>query len=169
MRQLSSAALRAMFGPETGVFPIMLLTIDHEILTAPIRVSSDATQRLEVTDARIVYGTVSRGQSYIFMPFEISLPSDAEDSVPTTTIRLDNVGRDLTATIRSLTSPPSVTMELVMSESLDTVEATFPDFEISPIGYDDLEITGTLTVEGLVNEPYPAGSFTPGQWPGLFR
>lgn len=167
-RTLSSAALRAMFAEDTGDYPILLITVTHSTLPTPIRVSSDPTTRLSATDAEVIYGTVSRSVSYPFLPFQISLPSDFEDSAPRAKITLDNVSRELTAAVRTLDSPPSVTIEMVMASSPDTVEAEFPGFDLSDIDGDVMTISGTLSIDLLVLEPFPAGVFTPGQFPGLF-
>ena len=157
-----------MFSEETGDYPILLITLSHSSLSEPIRVSSDPTSRISSTDADIVYGTVSRGNTFVFMPFTMSLPGDTEDSAPKTTISIDNVTRELVPTIRALTSPPTVTMELVMASTPDFVEALLPGFDLTSISYDALTISGTLSVELLISEPFPAGTFTPSQFPGLF-
>lgn len=167
-RALSSSALRAMFAEETGDYPILLITLSHETLSDPIRVSSDPTVRLSETVDDVIYGTVSRGVDYPFLPFQITLPGDFEDSAPRSQISIDNVSRELVAAIRSIYSPPQVTMELVMASSVDFVEATFPDFDLSDIDGDSMVISGTLSVDLLVSEPFPSGVFTPGQFPGMF-
>ena len=168
MRALTSETLRAMFAPETGYYPILLLTISHPDMEQPLYVSSDATQRIEVSDAAIVYGTVSRGIDFIFLPLSLALPVDSDEEAPRTSISMDNIDRTLVPIIRALTSPPTITIELVMSCSLDIVEATFPDFDLTGIKYDSLTITGTLSLDMFVTEPFPLGSFTPSQFPGIF-
>lgn len=168
MRTLTSEALRAMFAAETGYYPILLLTISHPDLIQPLRVSSDATQRISVSDTDIVYGTVSRGLDFIFLPLTLALPLDSDEQAPRTTISMDNIERTMVPIIRSLTSPPTITIELVMSCSVSTVEATFPDFDLTGIKYDSLAISGTLALDMFVTEPFPLGSFTPSQFPGIF-
>lgn len=168
MRSLSSAALKAMFSEETGDYPIMLLTIAHATLPTPVRVSSDPTQRLSATDTEVVYGTVSRSTQYIWIPFQLTLPGESDDSTPRAAISIDNVSRELTSVIRNLDSPPTVGMELVMASSPDVVEAAWPDFDVSPIDMDELSISGTLTLDLLIGEPFPGGTMTPGYFPALF-
>ena len=48
------------------------------------------------------------------------------------------------------------------------VEAQWPEFLLTNIRYDAATISGTLKLETLEREPFPAGSFTPSQFPGLF-
>ena len=83
-------------------------------------------------------------------------------------LSIDNVSRDIIASIRSIQTPPSVTMEVVLGSDPDTVEASFPDFELQHIGYDALTITGDLGIESFMSEPYPGDIFSPARFPGLF-
>lgn len=167
-RTLSSSMLRALYAEESGDYPILLITLTHPTLTQPIRVSSDPTQRIAVSDAEVVYGTVSRGNTYVYIPFSIALPNDSAEEAPHTSISLDNIGRDLVPTIRNLNSPPTVLLEWVMSSAPDTVEADFPGFALGSITYDALTISGEITVDGLVGEPCPSGTMNPSDFPGLF-
>lgn len=158
------------YAAETGRVLIALITLDHADLTTPIRISTDPTQRLTeyTTDADIVYGTVSRGNTFIFLPVRLKLPDDTDAGPGEMTIEIDNVHRDYTATIRSIYSPVTVTVELVMDNTLDTVEAQWPEFLLTDIEYDASVITGTMKMETLEREPFPAGTFAPSYFPGLF-
>lgn len=167
-RTLSSTALSAFYAQETGDFPIILITITEPSLTTPVRISSDPTTRLIENLEQVIYGTTSRGNPFYFIPFSIVLPSDTDDAAPKATISIDNVSRELTPIIRGLSTPPSVMIELVMSSTPNVVEAVFPDFSITTIDYDQLTISGDLTVDLLVAEPFPAGTFTPSRFPALF-
>lgn len=167
-RTLSSAALSAFYAEETGDFPILLITISATGLATPVRVSSDPTQRISETTEQILYGTVSRGENFYFVPFSINLPNDNDSSPPQASISIDNVSRELISFIRSLTTQPSVLIEAVMSNTPDTVEIEFPDFDLNTISYDQMLITGDLKIDMLVTEPFPSGTFTPSQFPGLF-
>jgi hypothetical protein len=166
-RTLSSTALKSFYAAETGDFPIMLLTITAVGLTDPIRISSDPTARIAEPIEDIVYGTVSRGENYYFIPFQISLPGE-NDEASRASITIDNISRELVPTIRRLTAPPSVLMEMVMASSPNTVEVQFPGFSITSISYDRMTISGELNVEMLTSEPFPAGTFTPSRFPALF-
>ena len=66
----------AAYAAETGRVLIALMTIDHADLAEPIRISTDPTQRLEdlTTDEEVVYGTESRGETFLFCPVRIKLP-----------------------------------------------------------------------------------------------
>jgi hypothetical protein len=98
----------------------------------------------------------------------LKLPDDTDAGPGEMTIEIDNVHRDYTATIRSIYSPVTVTVELVMDNTLDTVEAQWPEFLLTDIEYDASVITGTMKMETLEREPFPAGTFAPSYFPGLF-
>ena len=103
-RSLSLTLRRALNAQEAGEVPAWLLTITHPLLDAPIRLSSDPTVRL--TEApEITYGTVSRGESYMFLPISFPLPDEKGDATPLMRLTLDNVGRELINILRSTTTP----------------------------------------------------------------
>lgn len=167
-RVLSSLAIKSMFAEETEDYPILLLTISGGGLSDSINVSSDPTQRLLETDADIFYGTLSNGVEYYFLPFQLKLPDESDESSQQMSITIDNVSRELVPAIRSASSSLSVSVVMVMSCSVDVVEATFPDFIITSVDYDEMTITGNMTLDLFDNEPFPGGSFTPSTFFALF-
>lgn len=158
------------FKSETGIFPICLVTISHASLTQDIRLSTDATERLlaYTTEAQVVYGTTSRGNDYFFYPMRLGLPNDTDEGPGEIKIEIDNINSDYISIIRSIFSPPSFKIEMVMSNDLDTVELEWPGFELTNIQYDSAIITGTLKLDIFVNEPFPAHTYTPSYFPGVF-
>ena len=65
-------------------------------------------------------------------------------------------------------TPVTCQLDLVMDNALDTVDASWPEFKLTNITYNATTITGTLRLETLESEPYPAGSMTPSYFSGLF-
>jgi hypothetical protein len=167
-RNLSLNALRATYEPRTGDWPIVLLSIDHESLDQPLLVSSDATQRIGTSGGRIVYGTVSQGDTYTCYPFDLVMPRDEAGGVFGTQLSVDNVDAAITDALRSLTSPPYVTLEVVMGKSVDTVEFTLPDFRLLDAEWDKVSVVGTLSLEMLLNELL-GFTYRPGTHPGMFK
>ena len=163
---------QAVYAPETGRFPIALITISHPDLTDDIRISTDPTERLEgegyTTDVQVVYGTVSRGKKFIFFPVKLKLPDDTPEGPGEIQIEIDNVHQQYTETIRTIHSPPMFNVELVLDNSPDLVEGQWPEFELRNVTYNASVITGTLKMESYVTEPFPAGNITPSQFPGSF-
>ena len=170
MTEVSLNFRQEAYAAETGRVLIALMTITHDDLAEPIRISSDPTERIAeyTTDAEVVYGTVSRSENYIFFPIRIKLPDDTDDGPGEMTIELDNIHRQYIETIRTILSPAKFKVEIVMDDSLDVVEASWPEFLLTNVRYDASIITGTLKLELLEREPFPAGSFSPSYFPALF-
>jgi len=155
-RNLSTGARQAIFAAESGEAFIILLTFTHESLATPIRVGSDSVD------------TVSRGQAYIAYPFDLTLPDDDEGRAPRARLVIDNVDRQIVATLRNLATSPVLTLEIVRAAVPDVVEAVFHDFRLRNVRYDSHVIEADLTIEDFTAEPYPAGSFCPSLFPGIF-
>lgn len=155
-RPLSLPARAALYAPETGEAFIILLTISHPDLPAPIRVSGDSLD------------TESRGETFAAFPFALSLPDDEDNKSPRARLVIDNVDRTIVRAVRQLTSSPTVRIEIVRAAAPDTVEARFEDFRFTNISYDSQVVEGDLTIEDFTAEPYPAASFSPSLFPGLF-
>ncbi len=156
------------YASETGRVPILLITFDHADMDVPIRISTDPTQRVLETDEIIAYGTISRGDTFTFLPVSFKLPDDTDTGPGNMQIELDNVDRALIETIRTIQSPISVKVEIVMDNALDTVDITWPEYLLTGITYDATTITGTMSLENLMREPFPGVSFTPNTAPGVF-
>lgn len=158
--------LEAMAAPETGEAFVILLTVDHADLADPLYFSTDPTTRQ--SDTPLVYKTVSRGRDYIYVPMEIVLPDEKTDAPPAAQIRISNVGRDMVELLRSITSPPSVVMEVILASDPDEVAISYPAFDLVQSEGDESSIRFTLSIDALVTEPFPAGSFNPSGFPSLF-
>ncbi len=155
-RNLSASARQAIFAADSGEAFVILLTFTHASLAEPIRVSSDAVD------------TVSRGHIYVAYPFELTLPDDDESRAPRARLIIDNVDRQIVAVLRELTTSPVLTLEVVRASEPDVVEAVFHDFRLRNVRYDSHVIEADLTIEDFTAEPYPAGSFCPSLFPGIF-
>ncbi|NNG04359.1 MAG: DUF1833 family protein [Inquilinus sp.] len=152
---VSATYKQAAYAAETGEAPIVLLTIDHADLAAPIRVTSDAVD------------TASRGDTYVAFPFRVSLPDDTEEAARAR-LEIDNVDRRIVEAVRSISSPPSVRLEVVLAGTPDLVEAGPFDFELEETRYDLLVVSGELAFEPVLDLAMPADSLSPGLFPGLF-
>lgn len=166
---MSPEAIRALFSPDGDDTLMALLTIhDPDTGIPSILISDNFTQRLSQTDDRVVYGTISRGVEYIFVPLEITLPSEERDGTSRASLVIHDVTKYLTPLIRSLTGPPTITIELVLKSSPSIVEAVFTGFYISSISYTEQSVTCSLSLIDYQVEPFPIYSFTPKFFPGLF-
>lgn len=169
MRTLTTEFLRESFKQETGIIPVFLMTISHDDLAEPIRVSSDPTMRLIETPSQIVYGTRSNGIDYLYFPFTLTLPGEGEDGPTPMKLGLDNVRREFTEALRSIVGPASIDVDLVTAGDPDSVVAQWPQYLLTEAKYDAETISATLQIELLYEEPYPALSFNPAYFPAIFR
>ena len=175
MRRLSAEATRAIFSPDADSDLYILLTIyDPEGVDPPLRLTDGYTNRLtSYTDSedfpdQVIYGVTSRGNDYIFVPIQISLPQEEESQIPRASIIINDVTRYATPIIRGLTSPPRVDLEMVLSKTPNTVEASFNNFYITSFTYNADTISAELTLIDYDREPFPCHSFSPIYFPGLF-
>ncbi|GGE18096.1 hypothetical protein GCM10011390_41600 [Aureimonas endophytica] len=166
MRTLSPEFIGAVYDPETDEAVVVLLTITHASLDAPIRVSNHNTVR--ISDDPVRYATLSRGQTYEFLPFSLSLPEEGDDVEPAMQITIENVSRELTPLISSITTPPGVLVELVTASHPDVVEVPFPDFEMTSAEIDAGSAVLSLSLDALTQEPFPGYDFTPSNAGGLW-
>ena len=166
MRTVSLTFRRAMLEQQSGETAAVLLTITHPSLAQPIYLSSDPTTRINETPVQ--YATVSRGNTYQFLPFSITLPDDVSERSPVARIQLDNVDRRLVTLIRSITSPPSVNIEVVLISTPNVVEMSWPNFQMKSAPYNAGSMTIELSIDALTDEPFPGDSFDSSGFPALF-
>ena len=152
-----SAVLKEEAWQPSSDLPVVLLTIEHADLAAPIYVVND---RENLTSGAV---------EYIAFPFRISLPSQLEDSPPTARLQIDNVSREIGQAIRTISSAPTVTVKVVRRAAPNTIELQFPSMRLRNVRYDALTVSGDLEFEDLTREPYPTHSFSPANFPGLVR
>jgi len=166
VRVLSLNFRQALFAQESSEVPIFLLTITHPQLTTPILLSTDPTTR--ISDEPLVYGTTSRGSTFLYAGVQLTLPDEQDRQAPSSKLTVDNITRDLIPLARSIATPASIMIEAVLASALDTVEMTFPSFQMTALTYDVSTLQFDLTLDALTTEPFPAGDFSPAYFPGLF-
>ncbi len=155
-RALSLAARQAVNAQETGEVFLLLLTLDHDELAAPIRVVNNTVD------------IVSRGNTYIAYPFQLELPAEDADQISSVRLSIDNVDRTIVQSLRAISSPVAVTIEVVLASSPDTVEAGPFAMSLVQAEYDALVIQGELAFEDVLTEPFPGHAYVPADYPGLF-
>ena len=172
-RTLSAALIQQLYAPDADDPLILLLTI-----TAPndvpgadvLRFANAYTGRLsayETDESITAYGVTSRGNDFIFLPMEITLPQ-ADDAAPRARITLHDITREAMPLVRGVTSAPSVLLELVLASSPNTVEMSVTGLSMTSISYNRDSISAELVADNLALEPFPAHTFVPSAFPGLF-
>lgn len=166
---LTDATKESLLASESGECVIFLTTISHPDLTEPARICTAALERVEETDEDVIYGLYSRGEKYIYIPsVQITPPQDDDESPPAIGL---SVGRmdEIVETLRTIgEDPPTVDVEMVLSTSPDLVDAAWPQFDLQEVEIGQEDITGTLGLDMLENEPGVPVSYTPATHPGLF-
>lgn len=167
---MSPSALKAVFSPDSDDDLIILLTIYNPANESEViaRIADGYTKRISETDTEVIYGVTSNSNDYMFLPMEITLPSEDEAQAPRCSIVLHDVTRYLTPIIRDITSPPKIKMEMVLSKSPNVVEVSFSDFYISNFTYNADSVSAELSMIDYEREPFPMHSFTPQYFPGMF-
>lgn len=167
---MSASALEALFASETDKDLILLVTVynpdnpTQEVL----RICDGFTQRISETDTDVTYGVVSNSKQFTFIPVEITLPDESEGSSPRCSITFHDVTRYIMPIARTISSRPRVKLELVLSSSPNTVEATFDSFYITNFSYTADKVVAELNMINYDIEPFPQYSFSPVYFPGLF-
>lgn len=169
---MSPAAIRAVFSPDSDTDLILLLTVydPEDPSQVVLRLADGYTQRLTALETAddVVYGVSSRGQDFMFLPMEISLPSEDEAQAPKCSLILNDVSRYAIPIVRTITAPPKILMELVLSNSPNTVEASFAGFYINNFTYNAESVSAELAMIDYEREPFPQHSFSPVYFPGMF-
>ncbi|WP_411836698.1 hypothetical protein [Paracoccus sp. ME4] len=151
---------------------VALFRIDHASLAAPIRLSTDPTER--VAEEPVIYGTRSAWaganpllEPYLWAIADAILPSDLEDAPATAQIAIEALDHAIIETVRSITSPPTIRMAVVLASTPDVVEAEWSNLLITTVDADAGEIILTISREEIENEFFPAGRMSRDRFPGL--
>lgn len=155
MRSLSATAIAAAQATETGEVFAFLITIEHDTLSTPLRFTSN--------NAAIV----SRGETYIPFPFDVSLVDEIPGELPQVTLTICAVDQSLVDDVRGFQEPPTVTVELVMASTPDVVEAGAYQLTWRSVKYNAFVIEGTLGPPDTLTSSFPKERFTPRDFPSL--
>lgn len=153
---VSTVARRSMFAASTGDGLLELVTLSGGGLAADIPIVNN---RIDIT---------SRGVIFTAFPFELSLPSDEEDSPPLAKLSIDNVSREIGQAVRLLTGPLHVLIELVRISDMDVVEWSWPYFLMRNVSIDSLIVSGDLSLQDFHREGHTKILFNPATFPAMF-
>ena len=167
---MSPDAIRAVFSPEADSDLLFLLTVYDPVNTNTViaRLSDGFTTRISETADEVIYGVTSNGENFVFLPMEVSLPTEEEAQAPRCSITMHDVTRTLTPIIRSITAPCKLKMELVLTKSPNIIEASFSGFYITSFNYNSQSVTAEVAMIDYEREPFPMHSFSPAYFPGMF-
>lgn len=173
MRRVSLNARLAQESPNSAEIAAVLFEITHDDLEAPIRLSTDNTERL--SDDPLIYGTRSswRGadpltEPYLWVVASALLPSDQEDAPAAARIELDNLDSRMVEILTGFVTPPAVMrMAVVMAATPDLVEAEWSGLELLSADIDAGTIVLSVSREEIEAEYFPTGRMSRRRFPGL--
>lgn len=159
---ISARARAALYARETDEVLLSLITITHADLPMPLRFVNNTVD------------IASRGNTFTAYPFQVALPDEDPDHPPSIeitidAIRTDDPDLDPVSIVRSLTSRPTFTFEVVLAATPDTVEISAGDIDLVSVDYDALVLTGRLEYANTLSLPFSSHSFSPSLFPGLFQ
>lgn len=136
---------------------LALLKIDHPDLSGPVRIVNDTRD------------LVTLGDTYIALPFEVKLPNDVSKEIPRAQLRVDNVGRELTAELERLSPGAALqaTLMLVHRSTPGVVDYEFTS-PLSGVHTDMGSIIAVMGPDDLMRRPAVAKRYDPVTAPGLF-
>lgn len=155
-RPLSQLARATINAQETGEVFVMLLTLHHDTLQAPIRVCDDNVN------------LVSRGNTFVAFPFELAIGSDNDETPVRPKLTIQAVDRQIIQAVRRATSPVRCDVEVVLASQPDVVEIAETGFVLREVTISATTIVGELSYDDLLNDPYPADEIGPALFPGVF-
>ncbi len=153
---LAATFLSSAYAQDTPEVYVMLLILTYNGPSSPTRIAANNQD------------IVSEGNTYIGVPVQIVLPTTDGDRVSECDIVLSNIGQELIDEIRSLSDPITAEIRMITASDPNTVLVSYGDLTLRDIGYDALSITGRLTMEDFLGEPYPQGVMSAALFPGLF-
>lgn len=154
-RTLSEAAIESTNAQETAEVWLTLVEIDHADLTAPIRVVNNHE---DIT---------SNSNLFQGFPFNVEFPDEPMDGQPMARLSIDGVDRTIVETLRTISSPPTVKLQVILASQPDTIEVEFDGLTLRRATYPAHTISGDLVFQDILSEPITF-TMTPNKFPGLF-
>jgi len=154
-RGLSSAAKAELYAANCAGVWLTLLTIEHASFASTLRFVND---RQNVT---------SGGDVYTAMAFGAQLPADRDGPVRAI-ITLDNVDQACVAAVRAITTPATVTIEVIRRSAPDTILVSYPFLQLVAVRIMATSIEFELSADPVLDEAYPGLDYTPLSFPAGF-
>lgn len=155
-RTLSSATVAALLKQQTEQVFLILIEIDHADLASPIRLVNN---NADVT---------SGGDDYTAAAFEFTPPVEVDGSIKPSTIAFDAVDRSIIEAVRSISSAPTVTAEIIRADAPDTIEAGPWVFYLRNVTYNMTGVSGELVPDNGLRNNFGTVSYKNTSFPGLF-
>jgi len=157
MRSLSSAAISALFGSQTGSVFLTLLEISHTDITTVYFVNNNED---------IIYS----GQTYTAYPFNFEPPKQTDSGIEPSRLVLPNIDLSIVEIIRSISTPPTIRTALIMVQPNGTVtlEDGWYSFILRNVTYDALRVSGELIFDINLDATVSLYKYGNTTFPGLY-
>lgn len=153
---LSLAALQSIHSESRGVPWVALVTISHPDISTPHRFCMNTEN------------VVSNGNTFIPTMMDVQLISQQGGEPTQVTLTLSAVDRTIMQSIEGLATPPTVTIEFVMTDDPDTIQISAPNLQMRAIRTNLLSITATLKGQSFLDESVPGVLMSRATTPGIF-
>lgn len=168
---LSPNTLKQILAQQTSLRDIGLITMTHQDWSEPVRLSTDATKwlRNDEDTGEPIFGTISRGETYYYVPMQASFPTSEEENAPSARVTFSNVAKIVTPYLMMVSSDyPRITLEIVTSDTPDVVEKVFPELDLSSATWDSSTCEVQFGMDTSSNVSIPWLRFIPAYFPNLF-
>ena len=176
MRRISLNARMATDAVSTDQIEVLLFEINHPDLDAPIRLSTDNADLIEVVETAQIRGTRStwRGADPVTEPFlwvvaSAILPSDSQDDPGEAQLVLDVLDAAYAELLLSFVDLATIHIGMVMASTPDVIEDEVLDLNLTVAEITDTEVGLTLSRQEIELEYYPPGRMTRTKFPGLHQ
>lgn len=156
MRLLSPVFLEAIHAQESGAILVPIVELRHPLWAEPVRLVRDRKP--------LVHG----GETFLAFPFDVVLPDDDDEGKAVLKWTADNVSRELISHLRVVRDKVRATIAWVLTSQPEVIEAGPFEVEITGITYDAARISGDMTIEPVLEEPFSRLKMTPRNAPALF-
>ncbi|OQS32597.1 DUF1833 family protein [Chromobacterium haemolyticum] len=156
-RRYSQAAREAMNATAADDVMLVLLEIRHPQLALPVRLVND------------VQNIVVEGNEFIACAFDVTLPDDTDNRLPSAKLEIDNIGRELTQWLEISGGGTGATCRIlqVMRSTPQLVEFDMT-MDLSGLSMDHVKVSGTLGFADTLNQPAVTVYYRPETAPALF-
>jgi hypothetical protein len=152
---LSPELLRQLYAQESDDPLLLLVTLTHESFS-PIYLVNN------------VESIVSNGKTFEAFPMIIRLSADDGENQKEVQISFDNVGLDLIDEIRTVVTPISVSIDMVLASNPDSIQTSIGDLKMRSVIYSASRITAKLYYDSFLNVELTSEKYTPDTFAGLF-
>lgn len=157
-RALSSLAIQQFFAENIDIPLFVLFEISHP---------DWSVSQFFVNNTVAI---ISNGDTYEPYPINMIPPGQGTDEISkTTTLTIDCVDKTLLNILRSVSSPITVSISMVMESDPNTV--IFGPFtsKMKSVPYDNRQINGILMTDDIMSAMFPKDTFNLGGYPNLWR